>query len=231
MSSSSTAANPYERNQRDTPRNDRRYHAGVTSPVVKLGDMSPLRTDTFDLSGLRLTAGEGRRLDLHVAIEPLSLAGESYPVRPGPVGVRLDISRTTGDGYALRLRFEASLSGPCMRCLEPAEPTFSVDAREVSQPIDGRAAPLASAGRGHVRPKDDGSDELTSPYVVDGVLDLRAWARDALALSVPANLLCRRDCAGLCPVCGANLNEAGAEHHHERPPDPRWAALSELRFE
>jgi hypothetical protein len=39
--------------------------------------MSPQRSDTFDLAGLRLTAGEGRRLDLHVAIEPFSLAGES----------------------------------------------------------------------------------------------------------------------------------------------------------
>jgi uncharacterized protein len=63
------------------------------------------------------------------------------------------------------------------------------------------------------------------------VLDLHAWARDALALSVPANLLCREDCAGLCPVCGTNLNEAGSDHRHEREPDPRWAALSELRFE
>ena len=41
------------------------------------------------------------------------------------------------------------------------------------------------------------NDELSSPYVEDGVLDLRAWARDALALTLPANVLCRVDCAGL----------------------------------
>ena len=104
--------------------------------------MSPLRTDTFDLGGLRLTSGEGRRLDLNVAIEPFSLAGDSYSVQPEPIPVRLDISRTTGDGYALRLRFEASLAGPCMRCLEAAAPTFTVDAREVSQPTEARAAHL-----------------------------------------------------------------------------------------
>jgi uncharacterized protein len=183
--------------------------------------MSPLRTDSFDLGGLRLTAGEGRRLELHVAIGSFELAGETYAARPELVAVRLDISRTTGDGYALRMRFEASLAGPCMRCLEPAAPTFPVDAREVSQPNEAR-------GRGK---HEDESDDLTSPYVQDGVLDLRGWARDALALSMPANLLCREDCAGLCPVCGANLNEAGADHHHERPPDPRWAALSEIRFQ
>ena len=176
--------------------------------------MSPLRTDTFDLAGLRLTAGEGRRLDLHIAIDPFSLAGERYPVQPELVPARLDISRTTGDGYALRLRFEASLAGPCMRCLEPASPTFSVDVREVSQPGDPRAH-ASGRTRGQQRDEDD---ELNSPYVEHGVLDLRSWARDALALSVPANLLCREDCAGLCPVCGAE-SERG-----RTGPRPRGAA-------
>ena len=201
--------------------------------------MSPLRTDTFDLGGLRLTSGEGRRLDLYVAIEPFSLAGDSYSVQPETIPVRLDISRTAGDGYALRLRFEASLAGPCMRCLEAAAPTFTVDAREVSQPTEARAVfgPAHPRGRdrilrgGRAKQEDEASDELTSPYVQDGVLDVRAWARDALALSVPASILCRSDCAGLCPVCGVNLNDAGSDHHHEPAPDPRWAALSELRFQ
>jgi uncharacterized protein len=170
-----------------------------------------LRTDTFDLSGLRLTAGEGRRLELNVAIDPFELGGERYAVEPNLVPARLDISRTTGDGYALRLRFSASLDGPCMRCLEAAAPGFEVDAREVSQPGEG--------------------DELDSPYVRGGVLDLRGWARDAMALTLPATVLCRADCAGLCPECGANLNDAGPEHVHESAPDPRWAKLSELRFD
>lgn len=186
-----------------------------------------MRTDTFDLGALRLTAGEGRRLDLQVAIDPFSLGGETYPVDPEVVPARLDISRTTADGYALRLRFEAALAGPCMRCLEPANPSFTIDVREASQPPDPRVQ-----GGGHGRAKhQDENDELSSPYIEHGVLDLHAWARDALALSVPANLLCREDCAGLCPVCGVNLNEAGPEHRHEKAPDPRWAALSELRLE
>jgi uncharacterized protein len=174
-------------------------------------DGMALRSDAFDLGGLRLSSGEGRRLDLHVAIDPFQLGGESYPVDPALVPVRVDVSRTTGGGFALRLRFEASLLGPCMRCLEPASPVFSVDAREVSQP--------------------GGTEDLASPYVEEGVLDLRAWARDALALSLPTTLLCQDDCAGLCAVCGENLNRAGPEHQHERAPDPRWAKLSELHFE
>jgi uncharacterized protein len=170
-----------------------------------------LRTDTFDLAGLHLSPGDGRRLDLDVAIEPLLLGGERYPIAPKLIPTRLDISRTTGRGYALRLRFEVTVTGPCMRCLEQASPVFAVDAREVSQP--------------------GGGDELTSPYVEREELDLHAWARDALALALPTKVLCRADCAGLCAVCGANLNIVGSGHVHERDPDPRWAKLSELRFE
>ena len=97
----------------------------------------PLRTDTFDLGRLRLTSGEGRRLDLHVGIDPFELGGERYVVEPSVVPAQLDVSRTTGSGYALRLRFEATLAGPCMRCLADATPAFEVLAREVSQPGEG----------------------------------------------------------------------------------------------
>jgi uncharacterized protein len=111
----------------------------------------------------------------------------------------------------MRLRFEASLSGPCMRCLEPAGLRFDVEAREISQP--------------------GGGEELESPYVdSDGELDLEGWARDALALTLPAQLTCRSDCAGLCAQCGANLNEEPA-HRHAAEPDARWAKLSEIRFD
>jgi uncharacterized protein len=171
----------------------------------------PPRTDTFELSSLHLSPGEGRRLELAVRIAPLSLGGERYTVDPDVLPTVLDLSRISGGGYALRLRFTATLKGPCMRCLSDAEPSFDVDAREVWQPGEG--------------------EELTSPYLQREVLDLEAWARDALALALPPALVCRQDCAGLCALCGANLNDAGPDHAHEQPMDPRWAKLSELRFD
>jgi|GEM_PF-4114904 len=61
-----------------------------------------LRTDSFDLSGLHLSSGEGRRLEPAVAIEPFELAGERYEVTPDQLLARLDVSRTTGGGYSLR---------------------------------------------------------------------------------------------------------------------------------
>ena len=171
----------------------------------------PQRTDVFDLARLGLSSGEGRRLDLHVAPGALDFGGERYEVLPALVPVRLDVSRTTGSGYALRLRFTATLEGPCMRCLGAARPDFEIDAREVQQP--------------------GGGEELSSPYLDDaGEFDLEHCARDALALALPAQITCRPECRGLCPQCGADLNE-DPEHAHEREPDPRWAKLSEIRFE
>jgi uncharacterized protein len=171
----------------------------------------PQRTDGFDLARLRLTSGEGRRLDLHVHVDPFSYGGQDYAVEPALLPVRLDVSRTTQNGWALRLRFDATLQGPCVRCLEDAGPEFGVDAREVEIP--------------------GGGEELSSPYVdTDGVVDLAAWARDALALALPAQITCRPECAGLCAQCGANLNEE-PEHAHAAAPDARWAKLSEIRFE
>jgi uncharacterized protein len=169
------------------------------------------RTDTFDLARLQLTPGQGRRLELHAAVDELDLGGEPYSVGPVPMPVTLDVARMMGGGLSLRLRFHAELTGACMRCLEPATPGFDVDAREVDQP--------------------GGGEELDSPYVSsDGALDLRAWARDALALALPTQVVCREDCAGLCAVCGANLN-LEPDHAHEPEPDPRWAKLRELRLE
>ena len=98
-----------------------------------------------------------------------------------------------------------------MRCLDPAAPVFEVDAREVNQPGAG--------------------DELRSEYVdEDDDLDLRAWVRDAFALTLPSQITCRPDFKGLCPRCGANLND-DPDHAHEAEPDPRWAKLSEIKFE
>ena len=168
-------------------------------------------TDDFDLGALRLSAGQGRRLTLEVAPGDLDLGGEHYEVQPPRVEATLDVSRMTGQGYSLRLRFRAGLSGPCMRCLVDAHPEFEVDAREVDRP--------------------GGGEELSSPYVENEILDLAAWAHDAFALALPAQILCRDDCAGLCPICAADLNEAGPDHSHEREPDPRWAKLRELRLD
>jgi uncharacterized protein len=167
-------------------------------------------TDSFDLGRLQLHSGEGRSVDLDVHVDPLELAGQTYSAEGKRATVRLDVSRMTS-GYALRLRFGTTLHGPCMRCLEDAGRGFEIDAREVDQP--------------------GGGDDMRSPYLDGEELDVRAWARDALALALPTQIVCTEECLGLCAICGENLNTAGPEHVHEKAPDPRWAKLGELKLD
>jgi uncharacterized protein len=168
------------------------------------------RTDTFDLASLSLQPGEARQLELEVVLEPIDFGADTYVVVPPRPVVRVDISRMVGNGWALRLRFVAQLAGPCMRCLTDAEPRFEIDAREIDQP--------------------GGGEELECPYVTGELLDVTAWARDAFALALPGQIVCRDDCPGLCAICGLNLND-DPSHEHEREPDPRWAALRELKLD
>ncbi|MDQ3934806.1 MAG: DUF177 domain-containing protein [Actinomycetota bacterium] len=168
------------------------------------------RTDSFDLGRLELSSGSGRSIDLNVGLDDFEFGGQDYSAPEPLTPVRLDAVRTVS-GYSLRLRFEAELDGPCMRCLETAAATVEVDAREVDQP--------------------GGGEDLRSPYLAGQELDLHGWARDALALALPVQIVCGEDCLGLCPVCGENLNTAGPDHGHEPEPDSRWSKLSELRFE
>ncbi|HEY5873398.1 MAG TPA: DUF177 domain-containing protein [Gaiellaceae bacterium] len=164
---------------------------------------------SVDLRTLRLRPGEVRRESFEVALEPFMLGGQRYEATPATIPVELEISQASG-AMVLDMRLEARLSGACMRCLGFAEVERQVRAREFH---DFDAPP---------------ADELHSDYVVDQQLQLSVWARDAVALELPDQILCREDCAGLCPVCGKDLNEEPHEHT-ERTPDPRWAALEGLR--
>jgi uncharacterized protein len=165
-----------------------------------------------DLERLALSHGQARALDLEVGLHPLELGGQTYSPAGGGSEARLDVSRTS-TGYALRLRFSTQLTGPCVRCLEEAATDLEVDAREVDQ---GGTT----------------DEELRSPYVSEGDLDLGRWANDLLVLELPSQPLCRPDCAGLCPVCGESLNDADPEaHRHSQGGDPRMAKLRDLKLD
>lgn len=171
----------------------------------------PHRT-TIDLSSLNLSFGDGKRLDLPVALEPFELGGQTYLASPETVTARLEVSRPAG-GFALHVIFPIHLEGPCMRCLEPAALDLEVEAREVDQ-------------------SDTEDEELRSPYVDEGELAIGRWAHDATMLALPTQLLCRPDCLGLCPTCGEPLNDAApGTHDHGGSKDPRWAALDNLKLE
>jgi uncharacterized protein len=164
--------------------------------------------DRFPLRTLRLRTGEELRVPVTLAIEPFTLGGQRYAAEP-EIATTLVVQRAAG-GTIFSLRFEATIEGPCMRCLEPATAHVAVDAREYADDDAGA------------------EEELRSEYLIDDHLELAAWARDAVALALPERIHCRPDCAGLCPRCGRNLN-AEPHTHEVEDLDPRWAALETLR--
>jgi len=164
---------------------------------------------TFNLRTLKLRPGEEYRDEIELELEPFELGGERYLPVPGTVPAELEITRAA-TGTLFQLAFTARLHGPCYRCLDDA------------------VLELPISGREYQATNPDGSEELRTPYLRDDNLDLTAWARDILALALPDKILCRADCAGLCPVCGKDLNNE-PHVHDEKATDSRWAALESLR--
>jgi uncharacterized protein len=165
---------------------------------------------SFSLSQVRLRPGEEHREAVDVELPAFEFGGQRYISVPEAIPSLLVITRAMS-GTVLGLELTARLHGPCYRCLGDAV---------LEVPIRGREYQAEST--------DD--DELRTPYVTEGNLDLSAWARDAVALALPPKILCRPDCAGLCTVCGKNLNDEPHEHELATV-DPRWAALDALREE
>jgi uncharacterized protein len=164
---------------------------------------------TFNVRTAKLRSGEQFRDVREVELEPLTLGGQRYQPLPERPQAAFVLTQTRS-GLVLELEVDVRLVGPCFRCLGDA------------------ALPLAVRSREYQAASPDESDELRTPYLVDDRLDLSAWAHDAIALALPDKILCRADCAGLCPVCGRDLNREPHDHPADEP-DPRWAALAELR--
>lgn len=103
--------------------------------------------------------------------------------------------------------------GECRRCLQPVGGELRCEVRELYRP----------------RPSGEPPEQDEETYPLRGeMIDLRPLVRDAILLEMPIAPLCREDCAGLCPTCGADLNDGKCDC----PPavgDPRWAALDVLR--
>lgn len=165
----------------------------------------------FPLRRLRLRPGEEHREAIAVQLEPFVLGGERYLAVPAAPEADVAIARATS-GDVFRLRFETRIHGLCMRCLEDAVLDVAIDAQEYNA-VDGAS-----------------DTELRTEYVVEDQLLLSTWARDAIALRLPEQIVCRADCAGLCPVCGKDLNRE-PHMHEEEVVDSRWGALEALKDE
>lgn len=166
----------------------------------------------FDLRTLELTPGQAREFDLPVPVDDIVLAGQRYVADPKEPLARIEASQSSS-GWHFRLRVSTQLVGPCWRCLSDARVPLEAEIRDYS--AFGR--PLGGAY----------DEDLDCEYLAGESLDVVGMARDALVDLLPARILCREDCAGLCPTCGVDLN-AGACACPPSARDSRWSALQEI---
>ncbi len=170
-----------------------------------------LRGGVLDLRRLDLAPGTAQVVEARVPVEDLELGGQRYALDPPDPAARIDVVRALS-GLHLRLRASAELVGPCWRCLAEARVPVQVDTAE-----------FAADGRPPDAPFDD---DLDSVYLEDRRLDVGTWLRDSVVEALPATILCREDCAGLCPTCGTP--RADGCDCAEEATDPRWSVLEEI---
>jgi uncharacterized protein len=142
-------------------------------------------------------------------------------VRPAARGLRFQGRlEPSGDDYLLRGQLAGALTTTCSRCLEPAQ-----------LPLQNDVSVLFVE-----QEPDDADDEeaLDAPDVMtfeNGVIDLGAELRDEILLAIPTQVLCKEDCAGLCPVCGENRNLTPCDcAEKQRLAQSKFASLGKLKI-
>lgn len=164
----------------------------------------PLTVGVLDL--LR-RPGSRREDHLEAVLDGLAVTGSR--VRDGePVALDARLE-SVNEGIVVTGTIHAPWAGECRRCLRPIEETLDAEVLEVfeDEPVEGETRKLET-------------DHI----------DLEPVVRETVLLELPMAPLCKDDCAGLCPDCGADRNTTECGHAVERR-DDRWAALDELRFE
>jgi uncharacterized protein len=119
----------------------------------------------------------------------------------------------------LRGRFAGAFKIPCARCIEPVEVPLAAEFDLIFRPLGADAgAPERSI---------TASEAEIGYYQKDSLL-LEDVLREQVLLSLPVRTVCKPDCKGLCPRCGANLNTQTCSCDKGQS-DPRWEALTGLR--
>lgn len=146
-------------------------------------------------------------IDRELDLGPLAVGEVSLDPRE-PVRASLTLE-SLPDQLVVSGHLRAGWEGPCRRCLAPAHGEVGVEFRELFErrPVEGESYPIEH-------------DQI----------DLEPLVREAVLLELPLAPLCRPDCKGLCPVCGADRNVASCTCEPEAR-DLRWAALDQLRFD
>jgi uncharacterized protein len=167
---------------------------------------------------LDLTQFRQPETDVARTFAPAEFEGRTTQFRVvEPVDLKLTVHKDQVR-YRLVGRLTTTLELPCSRCLEPfREP--------VNASFDIRYLPQSENTGDAEREVEE--DDLSDAFYRDDQIDLRQLMEEQFYLALPMKPLCRADCKGLCPNCGANLNETTCDCE-VRWEDPRLAGLKAL---
>ena len=165
---------------------------------------SPL---VFEVHELGRRAGAMKRIDATVPAPAELVVGVIGVPEGSDIELELTLQSVT-EGVLVTGMATAQLRGQCSRCLTGIEGTDFFDIQEL-----------------YFYPGNEVDEEES--VVEDDTIDLEEALRDAVVLELPFTPLCEDDCLGLCPECGAALND-DPEHTHGQQIDPRWEKLTAL---
>ena len=124
------------------------------------------------------------------------------------------VARTTVTGSLI-----ATVAANCHRCLKPIEMPLKRSFHLTYLPVDAERLAKEEV--------ELESDDLDMSYLDKMFLPLDELIREQVYLALPMKVLCTPDCPGLCPHCGADLNEVECACSEEQV-DPRWASLKAI---
>lgn len=178
--------------------------------TTRLDPRSPLVLDT---GSLPRAPGSMRTVERVVAA-PRDL-GQALIGVPEGAALRLDLRlESVSEGVLVTGSVTTTTEGECARCLRPISAELVVTLQELFAYPDSTTEATTE------------QDEVGR--LQGDLIDLEPAVRDAVVLALPGSPLCRDDCPGLCPECGAHWDDLPADHRHTGPVDPRWAALEKL---
>jgi len=165
---------------------------------------------------------ELRKIRFDEAFAPGELNFEEDDVnQAGPLraqGTAELLANTEGE-VRVQGRLEVLMEAECDRCLGRAR--FPLDTR-----FDLFYRPMAYIAREEEVEIDEGEAQLG--FYQGGGLELEDILREQILLAIPMQRVCREDCKGICPTCGANRNEAPCDCKEDHAGD-RWGALQGLK--
>ena len=170
---------------------------------------------------------------MRIEVDKLEKAGQpfAYIYAPGELALEDERAlltegpelsgRASRDREQVRLRgrIKAAVEVACDRCLQAVAVPVEADFDVTYLPADAPAANEATGLQ---------AEELSFSVYAGEAIDLDELAREQILLALPVRQLCREECRGLCPTCGADLNTQTCACRPEEI-DPRWDALKALK--